>query len=451
MSSKFIKTIYRTGAVLLLLAALGVGASLYKSSKTLLMPGPLSEVAVKGQPLEGYSNHADFEQSCGHCHAPVHCITDTGCQDCHMDVARQLSTGEGLHARLPGTGRCQTCHIEHNGREVVLTEFSFANIDHTVLSGFSLDKHQLDYDGSHLSCESCHSQSRFMADTLDCITCHSQADHDYMAAHIETYGVSCTTCHDGLDSMAAFVHNEVYPLDGAHTETGCRECHAGLAFEGASSECSTCHEKTSPYATMFGTDCQRCHTTAAWAPALLTQHTFSLSHGSDEQLACESCHVEQYLVKTCYECHDHQPDEMQSAHLAEAVFVIDRCEECHPTGAAGEAERLRAQWEPLRASESAWIEGALQYNASLQDGGPLLPAQPEQSSGPSQPEIAAGPGTEAGAYLEYSGVELQEAGEAVNVPGDGSQQAGPDETPLEPPAEGSEPQGEGPYARRNLH
>lgn len=381
MSFKLFKTLYIAGGSVFFVAAVALALALYLNGKLFLMPGPLSEMALRGEALEGYGSHAEFEQSCGHCHAPVHCITDTRCQDCHMDVAKQRSNGEGLHARLPGSGRCQTCHIEHQGREMVLTDFAFANIDHATMAGFSLDKHQLDYDGSHMGCESCHSQGRFINDTLDCITCHIQEDHDYMAGHVETYGASCTPCHDGMDTMAAFVHEEVYPLDGAHADTECAGCHEQMAFAGTPSDCQTCHAKTSPYANMFGTDCQRCHTTVAWAPALLTQHTFSLTHGGEDLLACESCHVGGYQDKSCYECHeDHQPAEMAAAHLEVQVFVLDRCEECHPTGATGEAERLRAQWQPLREVEAAWIEAARQFLMGVGGASPSFQAPAEEEA-----------------------------------------------------------------------
>jgi hypothetical protein len=123
----------------------------------------------------------------------------------------------------------------------------------------------------------------------------------------------------------------------------------------------------------------------AWAPALLTQHTFSLTHGGEELLACESCHVGGYQDKSCYECHeDHQPAEMAAAHLEVQVFVLDRCEECHPTGAAGEAERLRAQWQPLREVEAAWIEAARQFLMGVGGASPIFqaPAEEEASARP---------------------------------------------------------------------
>ena len=61
-------------------------------------PGPLSAAraaepkAVVPIHMGGISSHADFEQECGHCHAPLHCVTDTQCQDCHLEIAEQRLT-----------------------------------------------------------------------------------------------------------------------------------------------------------------------------------------------------------------------------------------------------------------------------------------------------------------------------------------------------------------------
>jgi len=101
--------------------------------------------------------------------------------------------------------------------------------------------------------------------------------------------------------------------------------------------CSACHEQPDVHINQFGLDCTRCHSLEAWTPALLTRHTFALDHGDEGQVTCETCHTETYANYTCYTCHDHQPDDMLTVHEAEAVFEIDDCIACHPTGAPGEA------------------------------------------------------------------------------------------------------------------
>ena len=57
-----------------------------------LFPGPLTGHTVEGaDPIGGYVSHAQFERGCSHCHAPLHCITDDRCQECHSDVAEELA------------------------------------------------------------------------------------------------------------------------------------------------------------------------------------------------------------------------------------------------------------------------------------------------------------------------------------------------------------------------
>ena len=105
--------------------------------------------------------------------------------------------------------------------------------------------------------------------------------------------------------------------------------------------CVACHEDPVIHLGKFGPNCARCHSTTAWTPALLTKHTFLLDHGGEGQVACESCHVDNYYEHDCYACHnDHQPEEMEQVHLDEGLSDYDSCIDCHPTGVEGEAERL---------------------------------------------------------------------------------------------------------------
>jgi hypothetical protein len=90
---------------------------------------------------------------------------------------------------------------------------------------------------------------------------------------------------------------------------------------------------------LFGTDCIRCHTTAAWTPAQLTRHTFPLDHGDEGQIPCLTCHTETYADYTCYNCHEHERDETAEIHLDEGITEFEDCVACHPTGLEEEAER----------------------------------------------------------------------------------------------------------------
>lgn len=327
----------RIGSGATLLAAVAFGVVFFETNKSYASPGALSAAQAKSEPLGGYMSHAEFEKECGHCHAPIHCITDTRCQSCHIEIARQREEATGLHGRLPVVDKCQTCHIEHQGHDAVITTFAFANLDHEALADFSLVLHQQDYDGQEMNCESCHAQNIYTEETLDCTTCHSGADHDFMAEHIELYGLDCVSCHDGRDRFSDFDHNQVYALEGLHVETECLDCHPEQVFAGTPQDCLSCHEDPEVHVGLFGLECDRCHTAQAWVPAELTRHLFPLDHGGEGEIVCETCHENSYVELTCYGCHDHLLGEMIEIHAAEDIdegvdVVEEKCIDCHPTG-----------------------------------------------------------------------------------------------------------------------
>lgn len=303
-------------------------------------PGPLSGVNRSGEMLGGFSNHAMFEMECNHCHAPIHCITDTKCQDCHMDVARQRAEAVGLHSLFPGTEKCQTCHVEHRGREAVISQVLLRNINHQALSGFSLALHETRFDGTAMICEDCHTQGRFAADEVSCVSCHESANEELMAEHSAKHGENCLVCHNGTSAIVEFVHDEVYLLEGAHLTLGCVDCHEGELFAGTTKTCESCHKEPEMHAGQFGLDCARCHTAVAWAPAQLTQHRFVLTHGDGELLPCNTCHVTSYTAVSCESCHA-APD-METAHPAEKVsdYAPESCVACHPTGEPSDSRPL---------------------------------------------------------------------------------------------------------------
>ena len=294
-----------------------------------LSPGPLS-AAENGSSLGGYASHASFEQECTHCHAPMHCITADRCQSCHIDIAEQRQEALGLHGRLPATTQCQTCHIEHQGREAHITEISLANLDHHALAQFDLGQHQTNYDDAAMKCCDCHRDGRLEAAAVDCVTCHETADPVLMADHLTLYGPSCLDCHNGQGQMAGFDHATVYPLADAHAPVDCGACHENHRFAGTPQTCEGCHTEPDMHLGAFGTDCTRCHTTTAWAPARLVMHTFLLEHGNEGVIPCQTCHQESYTDYPCYACHDTW--EIRLYHNQQALVTFENCIECHPTG-----------------------------------------------------------------------------------------------------------------------
>jgi hypothetical protein len=295
--------------------------------KQYLSPGPLSTFH-NGNPLGGVNSHAEIGTKCIHCHAPVHCVTDTRCQDCHMDIAKDRENADTLHGMLPGVSKCQTCHPEHNGADANLTVAAFPNVNHYLLAGFSLTDHQTNYDGSAITCKSCHdNEGEFLA-TVDCVTCHVEEDHDYVAQHIEDYGIACFECHDGQDRMVKdFDHASWYPLEGGHKDQKCILCHTDQHYVGQSEACKDCHVDPEVHLGEFGPDCSRCHTETAWKPAELIRHDFDLNRGGKVVEDCETCHVDSYTTYTCIACHS--DEEMLSIHATEEIYKFEDCMQCH--------------------------------------------------------------------------------------------------------------------------
>ncbi|MCJ7558409.1 MAG: hypothetical protein MUP90_16060 [Gammaproteobacteria bacterium] len=344
----------RKNIIMLVLICLGIStiAGLESHKKALLSPGDLTTVNHSGDEINGYVSHAEFEDDCGHCHGPIHCVIDTRCQDCHKEVAQERASDSGLHGYLPGTGDCETCHTEHKGKEAVITTFAYANIDHQFLAGFSLVKHNLDFDNYPMNCESCHSQKRFVSETLDCVTCHAAEDHNALAAHIDTFGSDCVACHDGADRYSDFEHAQVYPLDGEHQDLDCADCHQDQTFAGLPQDCHSCHEEPIIHAGIFGVKCERCHTATAWLPAELKTHNFLIDHADDgTEISCETCHELTYTQYPCYSCHD--SGEMKAYHDKEGIYAYENCIDCHPTGRENEGTQ--------------YIETGFLFDAATQD------------------------------------------------------------------------------------
>jgi hypothetical protein len=215
-----------------------------------------------------------------------------------------------------------------------MTTFDMDNFDHFAMTAFSLQRHIENYDGMAMTCRQCHLQNQFEPEMIDCLQCHADQDSVFMRDHAAFFGEDCLSCHDGVDSMVGFDHGMVFLLDGAHNDLECEACHSPPISAGTPGECVDCHREPEIHAGLFGLDCVRCHTTTAWLPAQLSQHTFPIDHGDQGKVECQVCHVASYSDYTCYGCHEHQPDEIREEHLEEDIAMneIDDCIACHPTG-----------------------------------------------------------------------------------------------------------------------
>jgi hypothetical protein len=165
--------------------------------------------------------------------------------------------------------------------------------------------------------------------------------------HIEEGGILNDYQVNGLVTLIKFGNwadvNQLAATRGfaAPAPTSADDEFAALeaSSEGGPHECQSCHEEPLVHADRFGLNCARCHNLVAWKPALLSRHTFELDHGSEGNVTCETCHLDTYAGHTCYQCHDHQPEQMRQVHAEQLIFAIDNCVQCHPTGRPGEAEQ----------------------------------------------------------------------------------------------------------------
>jgi len=96
----------------------------------------------------------------------------------------------------------------------------------------------------------------------------------------------------GAQERSQFDHLTTgFELTGRHRDLQCEECHAGAVFKGTPRECSACHgigtriRATAKSANhILSTEqCDSCHATVAWIPAVNFDH--AQTHGS-----CSTCH-----------------------------------------------------------------------------------------------------------------------------------------------------------------
>lgn len=280
--------------------------------------------------------------------------TGLGCADCHAQ--ENLTVSADAFSNLPV--RCEGCHAGpsshaglfeescescHSTAEWLPASWQGMPFEHYTLeenihsAGFSLIHHQQGYDGQALRCVDCHagmtarSAGQFSEQT--CVDCHGQDSTEFIRLHLEQVGPGCLECHDGIDRMDDFYHAEKFILDGAHAGALCLDCHSER-YTGTPSACVNCHAEPDIHKGFFGLECQMCHSSEAWSPALMTSHSFPLDHGEQGIVACLTCHPESYTQYTCYNCHEHQPELTIEEHLEEGISrdEISDCARCHPTG-----------------------------------------------------------------------------------------------------------------------
>jgi hypothetical protein len=330
-------------STLLLGVSLAVGV--YYTGGRAFSPGELSAVNHSGLTLSGVMSHAELGNECGECHEPFVGVTAARCELCHEQIGADRVQEQNLHGRLPDAADCAACHLEHRGAGYDLKTAALSAFDHAFTS-FSLQMHEVDFQGTPLDCSACHFQEAvFDQDNDGCRSCHEEEAPDFMEAHQRAYGMDCAACHDGEDTLAqmtAVEHQDFFTLQGAHLEATCAACHTGGQFDDLPESCAGCHGEPAVHASLFTDSCDTCHSTAAWLPAAYKDvpfdhavtTSFSLTRHQKgfvgEKMVCTSCHQPDQPLdlgeEQCLSCHQNNAAEFMRTHTQTYGRA---CRQCH--------------------------------------------------------------------------------------------------------------------------
>ena len=163
--------------------------------------------------------------------------------------------------------------------------------------------------------------------------------------------MDCASCHTTAPDWnpASFsIHNDFYPLTGAHAAIAndCAACHNG-DYTNTPNTCIGCHlldynQTTNPdhEAAQFSTNCSSCHNENAWIPSSFDHDNFYPLIGAHALIAnnCVACHVGgnySNTPNTCFGCHSSDYNAANNPPHQSAGFPTD-CTQCHSQSA----------WEP---------------------------------------------------------------------------------------------------------
>ncbi len=217
-------------------------------------PGPLSAA------------HAQLENNCAACHAPVQGVTPSNCIVCHANDASLLKRQPtAFHAEISS---CSECHLEHKGRDKRPT-----SMDHGALAKIALGDlaknpdpnsedratmrrivHWLTFDSSGSG--PVEPGLSPIENSLDCTSCHGNDDR-----HFGLFGADCASCHGTQTwTIPAFRHPPSKSMD-------CGQCHQAPPshYMGHFAMISK-KVAAQPHAQVD--QCYKCHQTTAWPDIL---------------------------------------------------------------------------------------------------------------------------------------------------------------------------------------
>jgi hypothetical protein len=294
-----------------------------------------------GQYFPIYSGKHNGEwEACSDCHTNASNYARFSCIDCHEHNKQDTDNEHnGIGGYAYNSPACFACHptgdasagFNHNTTAFPLTGA------HTTTA--CLDCHSAGYSGTTTICSDCH--------LMD----YNQASNpNHLITGIPN---TCSTCHTtqpGWQPATFPIHNQIYPLNGAHAviSNNCATCHNGN-YNTTPNTCVGCHlndynQTTNPphASAQFSTECLTCHTETVWQPSTFNHNAqyFPIYSGkhNGEWNTCSDCHTNasNYTQFSCIDCHEHNQADMNDEHngIGGYAWNSPACFACHPTGDA---------------------------------------------------------------------------------------------------------------------
>jgi hypothetical protein len=282
--------------------------------------------------------HEEEWNTCSECHTQPDNYQVFSCVDCHEH--NQQDTEEehvGVNGYSYDSPACLACHPTGDADDV---------FDHN-LTNFPLT-------GAHTSteCIACHTTG-YLDTPTDCVACHQEDfDETQNPDHLNlALSNDCATCHTsdpGWTPASFDVHNDYYPLNGAHASIAndCTTCHNG-DYNNTPNTCVACHQSEydntnnpNHVSAQFSTDCATCHTESSWSPSTFDHDglyfpIYSGEHNG-EWNQCTDCHtvIENYSIFSCTNCHTNPETDEEHDEVGGYAYEDQACLACHPTGSA---------------------------------------------------------------------------------------------------------------------
>ncbi|MEZ4887063.1 MAG: cytochrome c3 family protein [Chitinophagales bacterium] len=244
---------------------------------------------------------------------------------------------------------------EHNGVNGYVYESTACLACHPTGdsdTAFDHDNTNFPLTGEHIgvACLDCHADG-FAGTSTACVDCHQMdfngsVNPNHTELNLPTDCVSCHTTDADWKPASFDIHNEYYPLNGAHAAIAndCATCHNG-DYNNTPNTCVGCHQTdfdntTNPNHSQvgFSTDCASCHNEQNWSEANFDHDNqyFPIYSGEHdgEWSDCVDCHTNpnNFAEFTCTTCHANPETNNEHNGVNGYVYESTACLACHPTG-----------------------------------------------------------------------------------------------------------------------